>query len=97
MLHLLPKIWAALRGLQSESHRNTFNHHQFNQLMSALDNINTSLNTLAGSIDAAVAVLSTPAPAGGATEAQVQAVADTIASQAARLSAALPVTQSTGQ
>lgn len=87
-----PNFWVRLLGFRSK-HSN--HNHQFLLIMSALDNLNTSLNTLAASVDAAVAALGTTAAPGGATEAQVQAVSDTVAAQAARLTAAVtppPVT-----
>ncbi len=60
-------------------------HQQHHQIMAALDNLNASLVKLQASVDAAVTEITTPHP----TDAQVQAAADTIQAQAARLDAAV--------
>lgn len=65
--------------------------HTGNKIMSALENLTAALTTLTTSVDNAVTVLGTPHP----TDAQVQAAADAINSQAVRLDTASGVTPPT--
>ena len=60
-------------------------HKEFQQLMSALDNLNANLSKLSTDIDALIAK-QTPS---GVPEADVQAVADAVANLDAKVTAAL--------
>lgn len=57
------------------------------QIMAAIDNLNTAVTALTVSVDAAVAKLGTVP--GGATDAQVQAAADAVTAQSVKLDSAV--------
>lgn len=58
-------------------------------LMAELENLNESVVKLTASVDAAVAKLGQPAPPAGVDPAAVQAAADAVNAQSARLDAAV--------
>lgn len=72
-----------------------YQHQNYKEIMEELNNLNQAIATLQGTVDEAITVLNTPHP----TNTAVQAAADAVNAQSARLKAALapatPVTPPT--
>lgn len=90
--HEIERLLAKLESLADIPNKHDLNHLE-RKIMAAIDNLNDAVKTLQASVDAAVTDINTALP----TETAVQAAADTINAQSARLDAAVnpPVTPPT--